>query len=147
MKWPEITARLCQLPEEQVLHWFWLMERQDAPRFELLEQLSTVVIQRPDDWDRAAIRREHERNVSAELFKRYDTSACFSCRVSRRVYFHHVIEVQNGGSNTWRNLVPICFPCHQVLHPWLKVEPPSYSVHGWESVGDIGRRTLGEIKR
>jgi 5-methylcytosine-specific restriction endonuclease McrA len=32
---------------------------------------------------------------------------------------HHVIQLQNGGSNHGNNIVRICDECHLKIHPWM----------------------------
>lgn len=116
-----VVQRLSRLPEPRVLDYFWLMARAGADPLWLLLHVGQVVIVRPADWDRAAIRRAHERGPRAwepRLGKRW----CFACLSQASLYHHHVIEVQHGGSNALRNRVPLCFPCHQYLHPWLTTE-------------------------
>lgn len=123
---PEILARVTALPEASALDFFWLTHRQGADVLPLLLLMSRVVIARPADWDPAAIRREHESGKSWGA--RLDRSQCFACEErNRRRYLHHLIEVQHGGSNHWRNQVPLCFPCHQYLHPWLTDEPADHA--------------------
>jgi 5-methylcytosine-specific restriction endonuclease McrA len=48
---------------------------------------------------------------------------CFVCGL-RAYAWHHVIQVQNGGTNHRGNLVPLCEMCHAEVHPWLEVEMP-----------------------
>ncbi len=33
---------------------------------------------------------------------------------------HHIIELQHGGTNAKRNVIPICRGCHAEVHPWMK---------------------------
>lgn len=136
-----VVTRLSALPEHAVLDFFWLMDRGGADRHALLLMLSAVVIARPSDWDRACIRREHEQRGSLVRL-RLDTTQCFACRArGRRLYFHHILEVQHGGSNATRNQVPLCFSCHQFLHPWLTEDPGgTSSVKGFERLRDVMRR-------
>lgn len=135
----EIVRRLSALSEDSVLDYFWLMNRQDVHCLPLLLHLSKVVIARPSDWDRAAIRREHEQRGG--LFApKLDARMCFACWDSQNHrYFHHIVEVQHGGSNQLRNQVPLCFACHQYLHPWLTEEPVQRRVSGFSSLYEIGR--------
>ena len=52
---------------------------------------------------------------------------CFACRDERRaLQAHHVIEVQNGGTNTTGNRVSLCVSCHCALHPWMKRSVSKY---------------------
>jgi HNH endonuclease len=129
---PDLVQRLEALPEERILDYFWLMFRKGADRLDLLQQLTVIIVARPPSWNRKEVRREHEAgNATIRLEKR----CCFACqRGHQRLYFHHVLEVQNGGSNQARNLVPLCFTCHKVLHPWLK-EPPAQT--GFVQVKDL----------
>lgn len=136
-----IVERLKAMPEHLILAYFWLMYRKGAERLPLLLQLSKVVVERPATWDRAQVRREHEQWVKHRPMV-IDTRMCFACGdTGHRHYFHHILEVQHGGSNTGRNLVPLCFACHQYLHPWLTEEPASVpqrgSGSGFESLHDI----------
>lgn len=122
---PAVVARLSALQEERILDYFWLMVRGEAvDRLGLLLQITPVVVQRPAEWSYAAIRREHESYRPAFGVK-LDRKRCFACDAGHRtLYFHHIIEVHHGGSNTLRNQVPLCFACHQFLHPWLKDPDP-----------------------
>lgn len=135
---PDVVRRLSVLPEERVLDYFWLMVREGAVPIVVLLQLTRVVVKRPATWCPAAIRREHEHDGGAcHVERRY----CFACQASKvRLYLHHVVEVHHGGSNSPRNKVPLCFLCHQYLHPWLKDEPPPSHVHGFESLYNIAKR-------
>ncbi len=118
-----ITARLSALGEDMALNYFWLMMRDGAKPLTVLGWMSKVVIQRPPEWDKAEIRRQHEQGLG-KLGARIDKTECYGCQAdNRNLYFHHIIEVQNGGSNASRNTVPLCFVCHKTLHPWLTVEP------------------------
>jgi len=118
-----LLKRLGNLPEDRVLDYFWLMDRNGAPRPWLLEHLGHVVLNRPLDWDRAVIRRQHESGARAGTI-RLNKRCCFGCSHGHcALYHHHVIEIQNGGSNASRNIVPLCFDCHKRLHPWLKEQP------------------------
>lgn len=137
---PDVLRRLCALPEDYVLAYFWDMTRQTDDRLGVLLLLTRVIVERPAAWDQRAVRREHERGSGFSTIT-IDRKRCFGCFASAgRLYFHHIVEVQHGGSNAPRNLVPLCFACHQYLHPWLKDEPAPNQVNGFESLWQIGRR-------
>ena len=139
----DLVQRLSQLPEDRVLDFFWLMSRRGAAPLWLLLQLSAVVLNRPVSWDRAAIRRAHEREPG-RFEPRLSKATCFACLSREALYFHHLVEVQNGGSNSLRNKVPLCFPCHQYLHPWLTENPAANRVvRGFESLYQIFARDGG----
>lgn len=134
----EVLAAAGFADEASMLIEFWREVHAGADRRELLQHMTHVSIARPPEWDRAAIRHEHETSV-ARVGLNGLTRACFAClTMDRRVYVHHVIEIQHGGSNHPRNRVSLCFRCHHDLHPWL-VEPADRH-QGWESLADIGRR-------
>ncbi len=142
----DIVARLSALPEPWILQYFWLMARHDADRLELLEHLTHVTIQRPAHWNPGVVRREHDAAISAHGFAGFERM-CFACRTgSRRLYVHHVIEVQNGGSNDAKNKVMLCFPCHQYLHPWLETEPAPRMEKGLEPLKSIMPRALAQLR-
>lgn len=133
-----LVERLSALSENEILSFFWTVANRTYERLSLLLHLTRVVLKRPHDWDFARVRREHEQRGDHVRVAR---DRCFACEFQGQLYLHHVIEVQNGGSNTPRNLVPLCFPCHQFLHPWLKDEPAATSSKkGFESIWEISER-------
>jgi hypothetical protein len=105
------TVSLTTWDQARVLAYFWTMVRTDCDRLALLRQLSAVAIHRPQEWDRAAVRAEELPSPPVE---------CFVCKVrDRRIHWHHVIQVQHGGSSEMVNLVGLCGRCHARVHPWL----------------------------
>lgn len=44
---------------------------------------------------------------------------CFACRKARKTVTHHVVQLQNGGTNQRLNRVSVCRQCHAKIHPWL----------------------------
>ncbi len=49
---------------------------------------------------------------------------CFACGKAARDR-HHIIQIQNGGINSKKNLVSLCGECHETIHPELR-HSPSY---------------------
>lgn len=142
----DMIARLQALPENRILDYFWMVYRNGDSvandTLELLSQMGRVHVLRPVSWNPAVIRKEHERGARSS----YQERKCFACHNTKhRLYSHHVLEVYHGGSNDPRNQVPLCFICHQKLHPWLTVEPEPYRVKGFESLYRIAKRVLHEI--
>jgi 5-methylcytosine-specific restriction endonuclease McrA len=121
---PAVLKRLASLPEDRILDYFWLMHRRGADPMWLLKQMGCLALDKPLDWDGAVVRREHVRAVKSGVI-RLNRDRCFGCRQAGQLYHHHLIEIQNGGSNQIRNLVPLCFVCHKVLHPWLEEPIPT----------------------
>lgn len=135
---------LTRLSEDEVLEYFWRMASAGTERVALLKQLSDVSLMRPSDWDFDAIRQGLTgRHAGVTLF----ADACFGCRSSeRRLYWHHIIQVQHGGSNNPRNLVAICHACHQSIHPWLVPPTSLENRRGWTWIGDWAARVKERLR-
>ena len=141
---PAIVAKLSEIGELAALNYFWLMMREGAEPMTILAWMSHVVIARPADWDKAAIRQEHELGLGKSSV---DRDQCYGCQsTTANLYFHHIIEIQNGGSNAKRNLVPLCFPCHKRLHPWLTVEPRATRGGGFVHIGTVIKEMLARAQ-
>lgn len=65
------------------------------------------------------VRREIFNASKGKLhsFKRYGN--CFVC-LNEAHARHHIIQLKNGGINSKKNLVSLCDPCHELIHPWMK---------------------------
>lgn len=146
--WPISTTTWS---EDRVLDYFWTVARDaHVDRLELLGQIAAVRLARPSEWDEKAIRiamggvtrRKFRGSVVTLAGER-----CFACRTeARRVYWHHVIQVQHGGSNTPRNLVSLCHRCHRDVHPWL---PAGTTIEnrGFTWLRDIAQRALDRLTK
>lgn len=102
-----------------------------ADRLAAMKRFAELAIARPSTWDMAAIRA-----VSRDHLLRAEQ--CFACSAdSRRVVidWHHVIQIQHGGSNLLRNRVALCVACHGAIHPWLPKQHRSKP--GWTSVASM----------
>ena len=51
--------------------------------------------------------------------RRHRVGACWACAREAVLVRHHIIQIQNGGSNDNANLIRICDWCHAEIHPWL----------------------------
>jgi hypothetical protein len=133
-----MRAYLSKWPEERILEYFRYMTRQDADRLALLQQLAVVAVERPDEWSPLAVRQEHEATA------RQSADKCFCCRTGdRRLYWHHIVAIQHGGSNAWDNLVPICKRCHAAIHPWMDGEGQDKRRTSWRSIAAIVEDSFG----
>lgn len=139
----DIVSRLQALPESAMLDFFWQMDRTGESRLELLLYLGAVRVPRPAEWDFAAVRRDHERGLNQNI--KIDKRQCFACLTNGQLYLHHILEVHHGGSNTPRNIVPLCFTCHQYLHPWLKEPPVLRNLRGFEHVCAVVEQVAEQI--
>lgn len=71
---------------------------------------------------------------------------CFTCRSGERhLYWHHVLQVQHGGSNHPRNFVRICALCHKRVHPWLPMPDTMENRRGWVLIGDYMRHVTDAV--
>lgn len=66
-------------------------------------------------------RREQFNEIKSVMHKLWITKndCCFVC-LGRPDGRHHIIQLQNGGINSKKNVVSICDCCHSEIHPWLK---------------------------
>jgi 5-methylcytosine-specific restriction endonuclease McrA len=56
---------------------------------------------------------------SADSWKRILRDLCWVCRSADATARHHIIQVQHGGGNDGRNIIPICDGCHAEVHHWM----------------------------
>jgi hypothetical protein len=127
--------------EVELLHLerFWRRVGDGADRLEMLQRFAEVKVERPRKWDRLKV-REYEQGLTAE--------SCWCCYSrDRRTYWHHVIQVQHGGSNNPHNLVSLCNDCHRRVHPWLAESTTLERRSGWASMFDIVTAGLDMLER
>lgn len=128
--------------EQDALDVFWQVLRYpNTDRIWLLQQFAEVELLRPSEWDYYAVR---QGGPGLKL----TADGCFGCRKDdRKYYWHHVIQVQHGGSNAPRNLVPLCAWCHKRVHPWLEEPTTAESRSGWTMVGHITDKAFAMLER
>jgi hypothetical protein len=125
--------------EEDALNEFWRAANSDADRIALLRAFAELAIVRPSGWNVVEIRAEaHQHHLAA--------SRCFACWIGGRVLsWHHVIQIQFGGSNYVRNRVAICEACHAAVHPWLN-ESEGRTVKGWTPLSGCTAAALEALR-
>lgn len=80
---------------------------------------------RPSNW-----------KFAARYIKHLDGETCNVCRRSRNelndlvLHAHHIVHRSYGGTNNRRNLVTLCYDCHQKQHPDIRI-----SIHAGEPDG------------
>jgi len=137
-----VATYTSRMAETDWLDYFWTLARVDADRLLLLEQCAAIAVSRPADWDRAGIRTGMSLTTV-----RLTADACFVCRsAERHLYWHHIIQVQHGGSNDPRNFVRICHACHRRLHPWLPAPTSLENRRGWVAVRDFASRVIDAVR-
>jgi 5-methylcytosine-specific restriction endonuclease McrA len=50
------------------------------------------------------------------------SSVCFACHYPIDKYYfarHHILALSRWGNNRRLNVVTVCEPCHEEIHPWL----------------------------
>lgn len=122
---------LVGITEVDALNEFWRQTHAGTDKLQLLRSFAEVAIVRPDGWNYAEIRADFERMA-------FSRDACFVCNFEH-THRHHVIQIQHGGSNYVRNLLPLCESCHHAVHPWLEDGGRWPNVGAWSSVGDMAK--------
>lgn len=100
---------------DKILDEFWPKFKAE-PSVNPLREYSYRIIQRISDKDLRARRKEFNADATHRLLIGKPCVCCGEEADSR----HHIIELQYGGSNSPKNIVPICSKCHSKVHPWLK---------------------------
>lgn len=135
------TVTVTTWPEVAVLDEFWRRVRKDVDRLELLRELSDIVLERPAGWNPLDVRQGTMATIAT-----LTAEQCFVCYSGeRRLYWHHIIQVQHGGSETPRNLVCICHRCHKLIHPWLEEPTTLENRFSWTNVQDIIPRVVKKL--
>jgi len=137
---PQVEPEALLISEYDALHEFWREAGEPgANRLALLQAFAEIAIVRPATWDWSAVRAE-KRNHQLHA------SQCFACGSGRFYDWHHVIQIQHGGSNYLRNRVALCAPCHAAVHPWLP-DMPRIAGRGWSSLADCVPSAFAMLER
>jgi 5-methylcytosine-specific restriction endonuclease McrA len=99
-------------------HAEWKATPYGPDRLRLLVEWARVSLRGRSASDLSVIRRAF--NASKDQWRGHaGVGKCHACeRIGDRVW-HHIVQLQNGGSNSPKNLVKVCLPCHAVIHPFL----------------------------
>ena len=73
---------------------------------------------RVDNALRLRLRKEFSKRYAQYLVGISDE--CAICSGRRWTEKHHIIPLSHGGINDNVNLMGICVPCHDEIHPWMK---------------------------
>jgi len=82
-------------------------------RLAFLIKWSVVRVEHRKGYKRRRRSPKYSRNWRLAI-----VSPCWVCG-TRSTARHHIIQVQHGGGNDCRNIVPICDGCHAEVHPWM----------------------------
>ena len=105
---------------------FWEMfggNKNDGTKFDRDEKLQAIKILAETIIPRKSqqtlqYRRERFNKVKQHRHSIKTNNLCFICGGKAQCR-HHLIQLQNGGINSKRNLISICNKCHADVHPWL----------------------------
>lgn len=87
-----------------------------ADRLALVRRIADLRLHRPRGWSPGAVRQESVRRH----WRWTHHPHCQICRSwDRPLVWHHLIQIQHGGTNVPLNRVMICVRCHADVHPWL----------------------------
>lgn len=133
-----IARETLTITEHAALDQFY-QEAAGEDRIGALRRFVEIAIARDAGCDPETVRAESSNH---RLF----ANVCFGCRRADRqpLIWHHVIQIQHGGSNLLRNRVALCDDCHADVHPWLPQLPRV--LPGWSSLADIAPRALAWFK-
>jgi hypothetical protein len=90
---------------------------EQVDKLRALRELSFVVI--PYKAQKILPKRRKqfdESKLKLHPFRRF--GICFVCGQPANDR-HHIIQLQNGGINSKKNLVSLCCGCHGKIHPWM----------------------------
>lgn len=106
---------------KNVYHLYFELEKiSTSERFNFLSQSQEKGSRIPNGLLKQR-RKEFDKNKKSLLSLR--KSICYVCESNNDLVRHHVIPLHRGGSNSPKNLVPLCNNCHERLHPWLIQKP------------------------
>lgn len=88
-------------------------------KMDLLKAYATIIVYYGDQVDRE-IRRKKFNKVKDRRHSFKSHRNCFVCQKGHDLIRHHIIQLQNGGINSKRNIVTLCKECHTEIHPHLK---------------------------
>lgn len=93
-----------------------------SKKLDLLRIMSEIIIKNPSPEERRKMREgfNESRNTRQSLSGKekliYNLSdRCFVCGELPK-HRHHIIQIQHGGRNTYRNIVDLCVKCHRRVH-------------------------------
>ena len=76
----------------------------------------------------AEMRAEYNVKKFTESWRKHiSRKQCYICDRNGEVR-HHIIGLDNGGSNSHNNIRTLCKKCHSEIHPWLKVKSTVTSI-------------------
>lgn len=47
---------------------------------------------------------------------------CVNCGSEDSIEFHHIVPLSLGGTNSYGNIVPLCWRCHKAIHRGITIE-------------------------
>tara|TARA_B100000749_G_scaffold257283_1_gene226519 strand:- start:980 stop:1393 length:414 start_codon:yes stop_codon:yes gene_type:complete len=83
----------------------------------LLKEFAEIKIVYKKGMTASEVRAKFKKD---KRLQRFWHRACFVCGEPDVTQRHHIIQIQNGGRNCKRNVIPICNKCHSRIHPWMK---------------------------
>lgn len=105
-------------------------ETTSARRLRLLRYYASAATFPTTDHGRRMRQRYEEKKRRGQI-KPAGAGPCFCCGSSGERLWHHIIQLQHGGTNRPLNRVKVCEGCHAKIHPWLDV--PVVELPEWAS--------------
>lgn len=87
-------------------------------RLELLQRWADIKLCGKIRGKRLRMARTEFGKIAWKILPNVSQRPCLVC-LQPADQRHHVIQLQHGGLNVAANIVPICEPCHEWVHPWM----------------------------
>ena len=62
------------------------------------------------------VKVEFNRPSFKETLRQIKDNECYCCGATEDLEFHHILAISKGGTNRIKNIVPICYNCHMLVH-------------------------------
>lgn len=98
-------------------HAQWRVTPFGPERLRLLVEWAHVIVAERSARNLSIARRAF--NASKEWRGDAGTGMCGACGRTGERAWHHIVQLQYGGTNSPKNLVKVCRPCHAVIHPHI----------------------------
>ena len=63
-----------------------------------------------------SLKKEARSHEFISMLRQVHGCACVNCGSEEMVEYHHIIPLAFGGTNSPKNVVPLCYKCHKAAH-------------------------------
>jgi hypothetical protein len=87
--------------------------------------------------------RNSFQKVKREYYKKHP-KICIKCGKDFGIHLHHILSVQDGGSNDFTNLATLCYSCHKDYHLHYDEITKNYEIANNNFSKFLNEPTIGE---